>query len=91
MATTGRLQWLVSRPLLWLGSISYALYLIHQNIGYWLIHHLTAAGWSLTTATLAALALALAHALRNLVEEPSLRAINQWWKGRQQPAAITSA
>ena len=91
MASTGRLQWLARKPLLWLGSISYALYLIHQNIGYWLIHHLTAAGWSLTTATLAALALALAHALRNLVEEPSLRAINQWWKGRQQPAANTSA
>jgi peptidoglycan/LPS O-acetylase OafA/YrhL len=93
MATTGRLQWLVSRPLLWLGSISYALYLIHQNIGYWLIHHLTAAGWSLPAATLAALALALAlaHALRNLVEEPSRRAINQWWKSRQQLAAITSA
>lgn len=93
MAITGRLQWLARKPLLWLGSISYALYLIHQNIGYWLIHRLTAAGWSLPAATLAALALALAlaHALRNLVEEPSRRAINQWWTGRQQPAAIASA
>lgn len=72
MAITGRLQWLVSRPFLWLGSISYALYLIHQNIGYWLIHRLTSAGWSLPGAILAALllALALAHALRHLVEEP---------------------
>jgi peptidoglycan/LPS O-acetylase OafA/YrhL len=93
MATTGRLQWLVSRPLLWLGSISYALYLIHQNIVYWLIHRLTSAGWSLPAATLAALALALAlaHALRNLVEEPGQLAIKRWWKRRQQPAAITSA
>ena len=93
MATTGRLQWLVNRPLLWLGSISYALYLIHQNIGYWLIHRLTSAGWSLPGASLAALllALALAHALRNLVEEPGQLAIKRWWKRRQQPAANTSA
>lgn len=93
MATTGRLQWLVSRPLLWLGSISYALYLIHQNIGYWLIHRLTSAGWSLPAATLAALALALAlaHALRNLVEEPGQLAIKRWWKRRQQPTATTTA
>ena len=93
MATTGRIQWLVNRPLLWLGSVSYALYLTHQNIGYWLIHRLTAAGLSLPAATLAALALALvlAHALRNLVEEPGQRAIKQWWRRRQQPAANTSA
>lgn len=93
MATTGRLQWLVNRPLLWLGSISYALYLIHQNIGYWLIHRLTSAGWTLPGASLAALllALAIAHALRNLVEEPGQLAIKRWWKRRQQPAANTSA
>ena len=93
MATTGRLQWLERKPLLWLGSISYALYLIHQNIGYWLIHRLTAAGWSLPAATLAALALALvlAHALRNLVEEPGQRAIKLWWRRRQQPPANTRA
>ena len=93
MATTERLQWLVNRPLLWLGSISYALYLIHQNIGYWLIHRLTSAGWTLPGASLAALllALAIAHALRNLVEEPGQLAIKRWWKRRQQPAANTSA
>lgn len=93
LVATGRLQWLATRPLLWLGSISYALYLVHQNIGYWLIHRLTAAGWSLPGAILAALllALALAHALRNLVEEPGQLAIKRWWKRRQQPTATTTA
>ena len=93
MAITGRLQWLARKPLLWLGSISYALYLIHQNIGYWLIHRLTSAGWSLHGAILAALllAIALAHALRNLVEEPGQLAIKRWWKRRQQPTATTTA
>lgn len=33
-AIYGKLRWLRGRPLLWLGGISYALYLIHQNFGY---------------------------------------------------------
>lgn len=33
----GFLRW---RPLLFIGEISYPLYLIHQNVGYWVIHHL---------------------------------------------------
>jgi len=47
----------------------------------------------MTAATLAALALALvlAHALRNLVEEPGQRAIKLWWRRRQQPPANTRA
>ncbi|HEY0867633.1 MAG TPA: acyltransferase [Fimbriimonas sp.] len=27
-------KWLAARPLVWLGSVSYALYAMHQNIGY---------------------------------------------------------
>lgn len=71
-ATTGRILWLVNRSPLWLGSVSYALYLTHQNIGYWRFHHLSSAGWSLPGASLASppLAIARAQALRNLVEEP---------------------
>jgi peptidoglycan/LPS O-acetylase OafA/YrhL len=89
LAAVGRMQWLAQRPLLWLGSISYALYLIHQNIGYWLIHRLTAHGVSLGQATACALliSLALAHLLRSRVEEPVQRAIKQWWKRRTANAA----
>ncbi|MFP3442504.1 hypothetical protein R0K18_32705, partial [Pantoea sp. SIMBA_133] len=37
LAVAGHLH-VLSRPsLLWLGSISYTLYLVHQNIGYGLI------------------------------------------------------
>lgn len=37
--TTGNLRWLAIRPLVYLGNLSYALYLVHQNIGYVIINH----------------------------------------------------
>ncbi len=36
-----RLSWLAHKPLLYLGTISYSLYLVHQVIGYVIIRHLT--------------------------------------------------
>ncbi|MCJ8323109.1 MAG: acyltransferase [Rhizobiales bacterium] len=38
--TTDNLRWLAIRPLVYLGNLSYALYLIHQNIGYVIINNL---------------------------------------------------
>ncbi len=35
--TFGKLKWVISKPLIFLGNISYPLYLLHQNIGYILI------------------------------------------------------
>ena len=39
----GRLRWLGWLPLAWLGSISYPLYLLHENIGFVLLATLKAA------------------------------------------------
>ena len=36
----GKVKFIAVRPLIWLGSISYPLYLIHQNIGYVIIRNL---------------------------------------------------
>jgi len=33
----GKLKWIISKPLIFFGNISYPLYLLHQNIGYILI------------------------------------------------------
>lgn len=65
-----------------LGAISYALYLIHQMIGYVVLARLEAAGLGAWTALLLALALvlALASALTWGVEKPSAR-----WLGRVLP------
>ncbi len=67
------LGWLATRPLLWLGSISYALYLIHQYIGYAVIYSAYQAGAPpLVAISLAVgVSLTLAWLLRTFVEQPS--------------------
>jgi len=36
----GKLSWIINKPTVFLGSISYSLYLIHQNIGFIIINYL---------------------------------------------------
>jgi peptidoglycan/LPS O-acetylase OafA/YrhL len=43
-AVSGRLKFLDCKPLLFFGSISYSLYLIHQNIGFIIINELYSLG-----------------------------------------------
>lgn len=61
------------KPLIWLGSISYSLYLLHQNIGYVIIRELEAIELSPTIAISAALVFscALAHFIMVAVERPA--------------------
>lgn len=61
------------RPLLWLGSISYALYLTHQMAGYVLLARLQLAGISAGLSLLITLgfALAIAHAVTYYLERPA--------------------
>lgn len=69
-------------PLVWLGGISYSLYLLHQNIGYVLLRSLYSEGMAPVMAiplTLLA-ALALAAAVRHWVEVPGRALIRQRWQ-----------
>ena len=79
LAATGRLGWIVLRPLTWLGGVSYTLYLLHQNIGYVVIREAREAGApsALAIGIAIALALALAQALSALVERPASRALRR--------------
>jgi peptidoglycan/LPS O-acetylase OafA/YrhL len=81
-AAIGRLGALAARPLVLLGSISYPLYLIHQNVGYVAIRELELRRLSPTVAIASSLAvvLALAWGLSFAVERPA----QNWIKRRRQ-------
>lgn len=84
----GKLRWLRAAPFVFLGVISYSLYLLHQAIGFALIHRLEAEGVSSLAAVVATalMTLALATALTYGVERPAMRGIRRWWQGRRRPA-----
>jgi peptidoglycan/LPS O-acetylase OafA/YrhL len=72
LLVAGRLNGIAQGPLVFLGAISYSLYLLHQNIGYVALRGLYAAGVPVAPALLVtvALILALAAALHFAVERP---------------------
>jgi peptidoglycan/LPS O-acetylase OafA/YrhL len=78
------------RVLVFLGTISYPLYLLHQNIGYAIIHGLRAHSIGYGWAMLAAMAVSLAGAtaLSFGVERPARRWFRSWGQRRR---AITPA
>lgn len=63
-------RWLNARPLVYLGTVSYTLYLSHQMILLALEHHFPQAGWATTTTIGALLTLLACEAMRRGVEEP---------------------
>jgi len=71
-------------PLVFLGTISYSLYLVHQKIGHAAIVALAQDGWSpaarLGAATL--LSVALATAITFLIERPAMYGIRRRYKAR---------
>lgn len=71
----GWLKFIAIRPLIFLGSISYPLYLIHQNIGYVLINKLQTENVSTIISLLLTISIMIITAtLINLyVEKPSMR------------------
>ncbi len=93
----GRLSTLLAHgPLLYLGKISYSLYLLHMVIGLNVLFLLRptwlgsfAGGWC-AWALAAVLSLAAAHLLYRLVEAPSNR-LSRRFKRRASPAAARGA
>lgn len=75
----GYLRWIIAKPLVFLGVISYPLYLIHQYVGYTLMQQLAMRGWPADLNCLLAilLALMLATLISLGVERPSMRWIRR--------------
>jgi len=74
-----------ARPLVYLGAISYSLYLLHQNIGYVVIRECEERGMTAVAAVVVALVtvIVLASALTFGVERPVYGVVRRWLKGRE--------
>lgn len=89
----GGLPMLRFAPLVFFGTISYSLYLVHQKIGHAVLIALAREGWSpgsrVASATL--LSVALATAVTFLVERPAMQAIRRWYRARRQGTRAVTA
>jgi peptidoglycan/LPS O-acetylase OafA/YrhL len=77
----GHLRWLCVAPLLWIGQISYSLYLVHQHIGFTIMVNMDRAGFSpgMAYAVAVATAIILGAAVNRLVERPAARMVLARW------------
>ena len=85
-AAYGRSAWLRLPPLVWLGTISYPLYLLHENISWSLQLRLLALGLPTDVVVVSALGIILAMAalLSRWVERPAMRWIRASYRERRQ-------
>ena len=85
LAANGRIRLLRHRIFVWLGAISYPLYLLHENIGWSLQLRLGELRVPTDLAILSALAcsLALATAVTRWVEQPAMRWIRTRYRKRR--------
>lgn len=68
-----KLEFLVTKPLLFLGTISYPLYLIHQNIGYILMNELPTIDINIRIILSTLVVISLSYICHLFVEKPSMR------------------
>lgn len=88
----GWLRFICVRPLLWLGSISYSLYLAHQHIGFVVMLQADAMGAPPLVGFFMAItvALTLGFLIHRYVEVPATRVISQWWKDRKTARTVAT-
>ena len=83
-AARGRLPWLAHPVLAFFGTISYTLYLLHENIGWVVQRAVLAQGWPFDVGIVAAfvVVVALATVLTYSVEKPAMRWIRDAYRRR---------
>jgi peptidoglycan/LPS O-acetylase OafA/YrhL len=86
LTVKGRLRWLATPVLLYLGTISYTLYLLHNAIGTALMERLTSFGlarWPVFALTVACL-VALASLVTYAIEKPAMAWIRRFYRQRER-------
>lgn len=82
LALSGRMKFLQFKPFVFMGGISYSLYLIHQNIGYVIINKFYEMQWSPLLGILASLVFCIFLAVLSskFIEKPSLHYVRHSYK-----------
>jgi peptidoglycan/LPS O-acetylase OafA/YrhL len=90
---TGRLGWICRAPLIWMGQISYALYLVHQHVGFTIMLNGAAMGMGPLTSFIVAIvaAVALGFLVNRMVERPATRFLLVQWRRWQARAPVAVA
>lgn len=86
-ASTRPARWLNSFPMVYLGTISYTVYLSHQVVFYGVVRHFPELGWLGTLAITTLLTLAIAEPMRRWVEQPCAQLRRRLHKRVRRPAS----
>ncbi|HUR40009.1 MAG TPA: acyltransferase [Verrucomicrobiae bacterium] len=86
-ASQAPFRWLNARPLVYLGTISYTVYLSHQVVLFGVMRNAPALGSAATLAVTALLVLAVAEPMRRWVEQPCARLRRQLHRPRRTAAS----
>ncbi len=94
----GYLSILTAKPFVFLGSISYSLYLIHQNIGYIIIQALERFRVATSTSIILVpltISILIASLMYTYIEKPGMKLIRNAWKngrfGKHETVVPTQA
>lgn len=83
-------RWLDAAPLVYLGTVSYTVYLVHHVFLLGVARHWPQAGWGAITLAAAVGTLAVAEPMRRWVELPCARLRQRLHRPATEPAAATA-
>jgi peptidoglycan/LPS O-acetylase OafA/YrhL len=89
-ATVGHLKLASSKVLLFLGAVSYPLYLLHEYLSYTFMIHAEAMGVPSMAAVLIAMSgsVLLAYLVHKKAEEPAMAWIRRSYRKRKEPGNL---